>query len=98
MIYVNNAEKSSSNWSTPDFMPLKASGVPGCVHGAGDPLSPGVGSVQVTIVELADTGSHGHATCHLQQVSLPGVSINHNAPGCHVLFSEVGLCVGRDHT
>lgn len=105
MIYVNNAEKSSSNWSTPDFMPLKASGVPGCVHGrwcwgpTGDPLSPGVGSVQVTIVELADTGSHGHATCHLQQVSLPGVSINHNAPGCHVLFSEVeGLCVGRDHT
>lgn len=70
-----------------------------CWGPTGDPLSPGVGSVQVTIVEIADTGSHRHATCLPQQVSLPGVSINHNAPGCHVLFSEVeGLCVGRDHT
>lgn len=60
-------------------------------------LSPGVGTVQVTVLELADTGRRGHTTCYPQQSDWN----QHKSQifRGQVLFSKVGgLFVGRDHT
>lgn len=59
-------------------------------------LSPWVGTVQVTILELAGTGRHGHTTCCPQQPDW-GQHRSQLFRG-RVLFSEVGgLFVARDH-